>query len=92
LLESYVQAGRLIVETIVHLHVLSQRRRVCVGLVASVNAAVVRFVGCVHMHVLFAVGAVRKSAVAAFEFALEWLFTWNEKLGFSSTLEMNVNN
>ena len=44
-----------------------------VALVAAVDAAKVGLVGRVHVHVLLAVRAVGKAAIAALELALEWL-------------------
>jgi hypothetical protein len=56
--------------------VLAQWARMRVGLVAAVDAAVVGLVGGVHVHVLFAVGAVGEPAVAALEFALKRLLAF----------------
>ena len=62
-----------VAECVVHLHVLAQRGRMRVALVAAVDAAKVGLVGRVHVHVLLAVRAVGKAAIAALELALEWL-------------------
>lgn len=56
-----------------HLHVLAQRGRVRVGLFAAVDAANVRLVGGVHVHVLLAIRAVGEASIALRELALEWL-------------------
>lgn len=62
----------------VHLHVLPQRARVRVGLVAAADFAVVRFVTGVHVGVLLPVAAVGEFSVAAVKLALERLLSWNK--------------
>ena len=57
-----------------YLHVLSQRRRVGVALVAAVDSAVVRLIGRVNVRVLLAVGGVGEASIAALVFAFEWFF------------------
>ncbi len=47
----------------------------CVALVAAVDAAKVRLVTGVHMHVLLAVGTVGKPAVATVKLTLKRLLT-----------------
>ena len=59
-----------------HFHVFAERGRVRVALVAAIYAAEVGLVGGVDVHVLFAVGAVRESSIAALEFALKRFFTY----------------
>lgn len=59
----------------VHLHVLPERGRVGVGLVAAVHAAIVGLVRRVHVGVLLPVRRVGEPAVAACVLALEGLFS-----------------
>ena len=56
-----------------HLHVFAQRAGMRVALVTAAHFTVVRLVARVHVRVLLAVGTVRESSVAAFEFTLERL-------------------
>lgn len=60
----------------VHLHVLAQRRRVRVRLVAAAHFAVVRLIRRVHVRVLLPVGTVGEPPVAAVEFAFERLLAY----------------
>lgn len=54
-----------------HLHVLAEGRGVGVALVASVEAAVERFVARVDVRVFLPIGAVGEASVAAFELTAE---------------------
>lgn len=63
----------------VHLHVLPQRARVRVGLVAAAHFAVVRLVAGVDVRVLLPVAAVGEFSVAAVELALERLLSLNTR-------------
>lgn len=62
-----------------NLHVFPEAWRVGVGLVAAVHSTVVRLVGCVNVRVLFSVWRVGETSVAAFVFAFEGFFAWNQK-------------
>lgn len=64
----------------VHFHVLPQRARVRVGLVAAAHLAVVRLVAGVDVRVLLPVAAVGEFPVTAVELALEWFlsFGWEK--------------
>lgn len=59
----------------VHLHVLPQRTRVRVGLVAAAHLAVVRLVAGVDVGVLFPVAAVGEASVASVKLTFEGLLT-----------------
>lgn len=59
----------------VELHVLAQRARVGVALVAAPDLAHVGFVAGVHVRVLLSVAAVGEPPVAALELALKRFFT-----------------
>ena len=67
------RAHNHLAQTLVHLHVLAQRGRVRVRLVAGAHATQVGLVTRVHVHVLLAVGAVGEAAVAGGELAAERL-------------------
>lgn len=62
----------------VHLHVLPQRARVCVGLVTASDFAVVRLVAGVDVRVLLPVAAVGEFSVTAFKLALERFLSWKK--------------
>ena len=62
----------------VHLHVLAQRARVRVGLVAAAHFAVVGLVAGVHVRVLLPVAAVGEFSVAAVKLALERLLPFEQ--------------
>ena len=55
---------------------LTERRRMCVGLVAAGVATVVRFVGRVDMRMLLAVGTVGEAAIAAHVLATKRFFAY----------------
>ena len=54
------------------LQMLAEGGGVGVGFVTTAHLAQVRFVGCVHVHVLLAVRRVRESAVAALYLTFKW--------------------
>ena len=60
----------------VHFHVLPQRARVRVGLVAAAHFAVVRLVAGVHVRVLLPVAAVGEFPVTAVKLTLERFLSW----------------
>lgn len=65
--------------TAVHLHVLSERRRMGVRFITTCHPAIVRFVGRVNVRMFLPVRRIRKSTITAFVFALERFFTCNRK-------------
>lgn len=57
-----------------YLHMLSQRWWMRVRLITAIDAAIVWFVRCVHMRMLFAIRWIGESSVASFMFAFKWFF------------------
>lgn len=56
-----------------HLHMLSERRRMGVGLVATLDLAVIGLVRRMHVHMLLSIAAVGESPIAALMGAVERL-------------------
>lgn len=61
---------------ITYLHVLTQRWRMCIWLIATSNAAIVRFVRCVNVWVFLSVRWIGKTSIASFVLTFEWFFAW----------------
>ena len=58
---------------LMYLHVFTQRARMCVTFVTSLNLTIIRLVTGVHMRMLLTVRTICKPSITAFIFAFEWL-------------------
>ena len=58
-----------------------ERAGMCVRLITSDYLAVVRFVTCVHVRMLFPVGRVGETALASNMLTFERFFSWQNKTG-----------
>ena len=58
-----------------YFHMFSQWAWMCVALVTASNLAIVWFITCMDVRVLFAIRTIGKSSITSFVFAFEWLFT-----------------
>ena len=60
-------------------YMFPERGRMCVGLVASPDFAVVRLVAGVDVRVLLSITGVGEPSVAPVKFTFEGFLTWNKK-------------